>query len=52
MPIVCSLGPSGYPALQTFLLHILDKTRLFSSGKRMFLVLFAAVTFELLEEAI
>lgn len=34
------------------LLHVLDKNRLFSSGKRMFLVLFAAVTFELLEEAI
>jgi hydroxyacyl-ACP dehydratase HTD2-like protein with hotdog domain len=52
MPIVCSLGPSGYPALQNFLLHVLDKNRMFSSGKRMFLVFFAAVTFELLEEAI
>jgi len=52
MPIVNSLGPSGYPALQNFLSHILDKNRLFSSGRKMFCILFAAVTFEILEEAI
>jgi hydroxyacyl-ACP dehydratase HTD2-like protein with hotdog domain len=50
MPMVNSLGASGYPALQTFLSHILDKDRLFYSGKKMFFVLMAAVTFEVLEE--
>jgi hypothetical protein len=52
MPIVNALGPSGYPALQNFLLHVLDKNRLLSSGKRIFFILLAAVTFEMLEEAI
>jgi hypothetical protein len=52
MPIVNSLGPSGYPALQTFLSHILDrKNRFFLlSSKKMFLVLLAAATVEMLEE--
>lgn len=52
MPIVNSLGASGYPALQTFLSHILDKNRLFYSGKKIFVILLAAVTFEMLEEAL
>ena len=52
MPIVNSLGASGYPALQTFLYHILDsKNRFFLlSSKKMFLVLLAAATLEMLEE--
>jgi hypothetical protein len=52
MPIVNSLGASGYPALQTFLSHILDsKIRFFLlSSKKMFLVLLAAATVEMLEE--
>jgi hypothetical protein len=52
MPIVNSLGASGYPALQTFLSHILDgKNRLFlTSSKKTFLVLLAAATVEMLEE--
>ena len=52
MPIVNSLGASGYPALQTFLSHILDrKNRFFLlSSKKTFLVLLAAVTVEVLEE--
>ena len=50
MPLVHSLGASGYPALQTFLSHVLDKNRLFYSGKKMFFILLAAVTFEMLEE--
>ena len=52
MPIVNSLGASGYPALQTFLSHILDsKNRFFLlSSKKMFLVLLAAATLEMLEE--
>lgn len=52
MPIVNSLGGSGYPALQTFLSHILDsKNRFFLlSSKKMFLVLLAAATVEMLEE--
>ena len=52
MPIVNARGSSGYPALQNFLLQILDKNRHFSSGKRIFFILLAAVTFEMLEEAI
>lgn len=52
MPIVNSLGPSGYPALQNFLSHVLDKDRLVFSGKKIFCVLFAAVILEMLEEAI
>jgi len=52
MPIVNSLGASGYPALQTFLSHILDgKNRLFlTSSKKTFFVLLAAATVEMLEE--
>lgn len=52
MPIVSSLGAYGYPALQTFLSHILDKNRLFYSGKKIFIILLAAVTFEMFEEAL
>jgi hypothetical protein len=54
MPIVNTLGASGYPALQTFLSYILDhsKNRFFEfSGKRkMFFLLLAAATVEMLEE--
>lgn len=52
MPIVNSVGASGYPALQTFLSHILDnKDRFFLfSSKKMFFVLFAAAVVEVLEE--
>jgi hypothetical protein len=52
MPIVNSLGASGYPALQTFLSHILDsKNRFFLlSSKKMFFVLLAAAIVEMLEE--
>jgi hypothetical protein len=52
MPMVNSLGASGYPALQTFLSHILDsKNRFFLlSSKKMFFVLLAAVALEILEE--
>jgi hypothetical protein len=52
MPIVNSLGASGYPALQTFLSHILDrKNRFFLlSSKKIFFILFAAATVEMLEE--
>jgi hypothetical protein len=53
MPIVNSLGASGYPALQTFLSYVLDskKNRSFLvSSKRIFFVLLAAATVEMLEE--
>jgi hypothetical protein len=52
MSIVNSLGASGYPALQTFLSHILDsKNRFFLlSSKKIFFVLLAAATVELLDE--
>jgi hypothetical protein len=52
MPMVDSLGASGYPALQTFLSQILDnKNRSFLlSSKKMFFVLLAAMTVEMLEE--
>ena len=52
MPIVNSLGASGYPALQTFLSHIMDrKNRFFLfSSKKIFFVLFAAATVEMVEE--
>ncbi len=54
MPMINSLGASGYPALQTFLSHILDrKNRFFLfSSKKMFFVLLAAMTVEMLEEVI
>jgi hypothetical protein len=52
MPMVNSLGASGYPALQTFLSHILDNRNrsflLFS--KKLFFILLAAMTVEMLEE--
>ena len=52
LPMVDSLGASGYPALQTFLSHILDnRNRSFLlSSKKMFFVLLAAMTVEMLEE--
>jgi hypothetical protein len=53
MPIVNSLGASGYPALQTFLSHILEskKNRFFlASSKKIFFVLLGAATAEMLEE--
>jgi hypothetical protein len=52
MPMVNSLGASGYPALQSFLSHILDKRNRFFllSSKKMFFVLLAALTVEMLEE--
>ena len=52
MPIVNSLGASGYPALQTFISHILDsKNRFFLlSSKKVFFVLLAAATLEMIEE--
>jgi hypothetical protein len=52
MPMVASLGASGYPALQTFLSHILDnRNRSFLlSSKKMFFVLLAAMIVEMLEE--
>ena len=54
MPIVNSLGASGYPALQTFLSYILDNSKnrfvVLSGKKKMFFVLLAAVTVEMLEE--
>jgi hypothetical protein len=51
-PMIDSLGASGYPALQTFLSHILDnRNRSFLlSSKKMFFVLLAAMTVEMLEE--
>lgn len=54
MPMVNSLGASGYPALQTFLSHILDeKNRFFLfSSKKMFFVLLAAMMAEMIEEVI
>lgn len=52
MPMVNSLGPSGYPALQNFLSHILDKKSRFFlfSSKKIFFVLLAALAVEMLEE--
>jgi hypothetical protein len=52
MPIVNSLGASGYPALQTFLSHILDnKNRFFLfSSRKLFIVLMASVMVEMMEE--
>ncbi len=54
MPMVNSLGASGYPALQTFLSQILDKKNRFFlfSSKKLFFVLLAAMTVELFEEVI
>jgi|GEM_PF-1282354 hypothetical protein len=52
MPIINSLGASGYPALQTFLSHILDKKNRFFllSSRKMFFVLLTAMAVEMLEE--
>ncbi|HEV8387602.1 MAG TPA: hypothetical protein VGQ03_08270 [Nitrososphaera sp.] len=52
MPIINSLGASGYPALQTFLSHVLDKTNRFFllSSRKMFFVLLTAMAVEMLEE--
>ena len=50
--IVNSLGSYGFPALQIFLSHILDKRIrcLLHSSKKMFAVLLAATTVEVIEE--
>ncbi|MCI0561527.1 MAG: hypothetical protein MN733_23815 [Nitrososphaera sp.] len=50
--MVNSLGASGYPALQTFLSQLLDKRNRFFllSSKKMFFVLLAGLTVEMLEE--
>jgi hypothetical protein len=52
LPMVNSLGASGYPALQNFLSHILDKTNRFFllSDKKTFFVLLAALAIEMVEE--
>jgi hypothetical protein len=55
MPIVNSLGASGYPALQTFLSYILDSKNnrfflLSGKKKKIFFVLLAAAMAEMLEE--
>jgi hypothetical protein len=52
MPMVNSLGASGYPALQNFLSHMLDKRNrsFLLSSKKMFFVLLAALAVEMLEE--
>lgn len=52
LPLVSSLGASGYPALQNFLTQVLDKRNRFFlfSSKKAFLVLLAALVFEMAEE--
>ena len=52
LPIVNSLGASGYPALQTFLSYILDrKNRFFLlSCDKIFFILLAGASAEILEE--
>jgi hypothetical protein len=54
MPIVNSLGASGYSALQNFLSHILDKRNRFFvfSSKKAFFVLLTAMAFEMIEEVL
>lgn len=54
LPLVNSLGASGYPALQNFLTQILDKRNRFFlfSSKKAFLVLITALVFEMAEEVI
>ena len=54
LPIVNSLGASGYPALQTFLSQILDsKSRFFLlESKKMFFVLLGGAIIEMLEEVL
>jgi len=52
MPMVNSLGASGYPALQNFLSHVLDKRNRFFllASKKLFFVLLAALAAEMIEE--
>jgi hypothetical protein len=54
MPLVYSLGASGYPALQSFLTQILDKKNRFFllESKKAFFLLVAALAFEMLEEVL
>ncbi len=54
MPLVYSLGASGYPALQNFLTQILDKKNRFFllESKKAFFLLVAALAFEMLEEVL
>lgn len=53
MPMINSLGASGYPALQTSLSHILDtRNRFFLLSSKMFFVLLAAMIVKMLEEVI
>ena len=51
MPMINSLGVSGYPALQNFLSHILNRRNgIILSSRKTFFVLLAALTVEMLEE--
>jgi hypothetical protein len=51
MPMINSLGVSGYPALQNFLSHILNRRNgVILSSRKTFFVLLAALTVEMLEE--
>lgn len=55
LPIVSSLGASGYPALQTFLSHILDNNKKFllvTDKKRVFFILLAAAIVEIIGEVL
>lgn len=54
LPMINSLGASGYPALQNFLSHVLDKRNRFFllSNKKLFSVLLAALVVEMLEEVL
>ena len=53
MPMVNSLGVSGYPALQNFLSHILDKRhRFFLLFSKKFFFLLAALTVEMFRGSI
>jgi len=54
MPLINTLGASGYPALQAFLSHVLaSKKRLFlRPGRKFFLILLAAVMVEMVQEAL
>ena len=54
MPIVNSLGASGYPALHTFLSHMVNRENRFFilSSKKIFFILLAAATVEMLEEVL
>jgi hypothetical protein len=54
MPIVNTLGASGYPALQTLLSYVIDNSKnrflVLSGKKKMFFLLLAAATLEMLGE--